>query len=324
MKVSVVIPTYQRLPLLQRCLQALVEQDFAKNDYEIIVITDGPDNATRNMVRQFNRLHHTSVQCYSLPVKRGPAAARNIGWRMAAADFVLFTDDDCIPVRQWISSYWHAYTNAGNNLCAFTGKVIVPLDVVQPTDYENNVAQLAVAEFITANCACSVATLEKIDGFDEEFSMAYREDSDLHFKLLSHNVCITHVADAAIAHPVRAAGWGVSLKEQKKSRFNALLYKKHPFLYKEKIGVQPLWNYYFMIAFFLLMLLSAAKGFDTAAWVSGFMWLSLVTGFTIKRLKHTSKSLPHVLEMFATSMLIPFLSVYWTLYGAVRYRVWLL
>jgi glycosyltransferase involved in cell wall biosynthesis len=321
MKVSVVI---QRLPLLQRCLEALIQQDFAMSDYEIIVVTDGPDNATRNLIRQFNRQHHTVVQCYSLPVKRGPAAARNIGWRLAAADFVLFTDDDCIPAKQWISSYWNAYTPSGNNLCAFTGKVIVPLDVLQPTDYERNVAQLAVAEFITANCACTVATLEYIHGFDEDFSMAYREDSDLHFKLLSHQVCITHVAAAEVCHPVRAAHWGVSLKEQQKSRFNALLYKKHPFLYKEKIGVQPLWNYYFMIAFFLLMLLSVAKGFNTAAWVSVIMWLLLVTGFTIKRLQHTRKSLAHVLEMFATSLIIPFLSVYWTLYGAVRYRVWLL
>ena len=50
-------------------------------------------------------------------------------------------------------------------------------------------------------------------------------------------------------------------------------------------------------------------------------WLVLLVGFIGKRLKHTSKKFTHVVEMIVTSACIPFISVYWQLYGAWRYRV---
>src|SRR6266853_1557444 len=56
-QISVVIPTCRRPHLLQRCLQALVEQGFDKNFYEIIVVSDGPDGATKNIVSTFKQFH---------------------------------------------------------------------------------------------------------------------------------------------------------------------------------------------------------------------------------------------------------------------------
>lgn len=52
---------------------------------------------------------------------------------------------------------------------------------------------------------------------------------------------ILKIDESEILHPVRKAPWGVSIKEQKKSMFNALLFKKHPELYKEKIRSHFLW-----------------------------------------------------------------------------------
>lgn len=71
-------------------------------------------------------------------------------------------------------------------------------------------------------------TPEKVEGFDERFKAAWREDSDLHFKFLEHNIPINKSEKAVVCHPERKASWGVSVSEQKKSLYNALLYKKHP------------------------------------------------------------------------------------------------
>jgi hypothetical protein len=50
----------------------------------------------------------------------------------------------------------------------------------------------------------------------------------------------------------------------------------------------------------------------------------LVAWFTGKRLRGTSKKITHVLEMAYTSIVIPFASVYWNLYGAVKFKTLLL
>ena len=81
-------------------------------------------------------------------------------------------------------------------------------------------------------------------GFDERFTAAWREDSDLFFTLLEHEKLYIHAPQAQVLHPVRPASWGVSMRQQRKSMFNALLYKKHPTLYRERIQAAPPWHYY--------------------------------------------------------------------------------
>ena len=51
-KVSVIIPTYKRPALLKRCVEALISQDFAENDFEVIIVTDGLDEETNNMLSE--------------------------------------------------------------------------------------------------------------------------------------------------------------------------------------------------------------------------------------------------------------------------------
>ncbi len=253
-----------------------------------------------------------------MPQKKGPAAARNFGWRRANGVLIAFTDDDTLPDTDWLKNLWKAYK--GEKEIAFTGKIKVPLSH-SPTDYEKNTAGLETAAFVTANCCCTKAALQKVEGFDERFSMAWREDSDLEFKLLLHKIPIVRVADALVVHPVRQAPWGISLKEQKKGMFNALLFKKHPGLYREKIQPGPLWNYYVMVGSFLLLLIGIVTKMQWLFLIACSCWLVLLVNFIGKRLKHTSKNFSHVMEMIVTSVCIPFISVYWQLYGAWRYRV---
>src|SRR4051812_14647584 len=107
MLVSIVIPTYKRPALLIKCLRALIHQDFPESQYEVIVVTDGPDHGSLNFLEVWGQWHR--CRTFSLLKKKGPAAARNLGWRMAKGELILFTDDDCIPGPQWIGNYWDAY-----------------------------------------------------------------------------------------------------------------------------------------------------------------------------------------------------------------------
>jgi glycosyltransferase involved in cell wall biosynthesis len=318
MQISVIVPTYRRPDLLLRCLRALISQQFNRNEYEVIVVSDGPDELTQNMFEKWIRPKQHKIRYYNLPEKKGPAAARNYGWLLAKGELVAFTDDDCMPDKYWLQGFANAYTPG--SMVAFSGKTIVPMPK-KPTDYERNVGHLQTADFITANCCCSKSALRRSGGFDEEFRMAWREDSDLEFKLLEERIPIVKTTDAVVVHPVRKAQWGISIKEQKKTMFNALLYKKYPGLYRQKIQPNPPVFYYAIIASFLMVLCGLILHSEGLLITGAMFWIGLTSLFIFRRLRYTTLRMEHVLEMTVTSVFIPFLSIYWQVYGALKYKV---
>ncbi len=318
MKISVAIPTYKRPALLSRCLDALYNQRFDKNKYEIIVVSDGHDDQTKKIIDRFRDIDLPRLHYYVLPEHKGPAAARNIGWQHAESKLIAFTDDDCIPEPFWLRKFYNAYLRVSKSKVAFAGHTIVPIPS-DPTDYERNVANLEKAEFITANCACTRQALLTAGGFDEAFSMAWREDSDLQFKFIQHGIPIIPV-EAKVTHPVRKVHWGISLKEERKGMFDALLYKKFPGLYRQKIQTTPPWRYYAMITCFLMCLTGLLLGVKVLAFAGFTGWIILEIAFIYRRLSPTRKTFDHISEMIITSMIIPFLSIYWRLYGVIKYK----
>jgi len=322
--VSVVVPTFKRPDLLERCLAALVAQNFDPATYEIIIVDDADSQETRQQVacwsQQMQPCGHT---IYYLPVTgipHGPAAARNRGWRAAAGEVIAFTDDDCVPDTDWLKAGVAAFADT---IVGASGRVIVPLPD-KPTDYEYNTAQLEQCEFATANCFYCRNALASVGGFDEHFTAPWREDSDLFFTLLEREAKCVAVPDAVVLHPVRPARWGTCLQQQRKSMFNALLYKKHPHLYRQKIQATPPWQYYSIVVALLFVLLGLAKHTRFLVFGGLGIWGWLTGRFFLQRLRHTSHAPHHIMEMLVTSLVIPPLAIAWRLWGAVKFRVFFL
>lgn len=249
--------------------------------------------------------------------REGPAAARNIGWRRARGAVIAFVDDDCRPDSAWLYEGLRMFNRGAD---AVTGQVIVPV-AERPTDYELCVSRLESCEFLTANCFCRRSVLDNLGGFDQSFQAAWREDSDLHFRLLKGGYRIFRQPSAVVVHPVRKAPWGVSLTEQKKSMFNALLFKKFPDLYRTRIEPSQPWLYYAIVSSACVALMAGLFQYLFLFWVASAVSMMGIIRFAVKRLEHTSRSFGHVFEMIVTSALIPFLSIYWRVVGGIRYRV---
>jgi glycosyltransferase involved in cell wall biosynthesis len=318
----VVVPTYRRPDLLRTCLDALVRQDYDPARYEIIVCDDGPDDATRHTVEAFAGEHAArglAIRYVAVTATQGPAGARNAGWRAARAPLIAFTDDDTQPDAGWLRAGVAALERAD----AAAGRIVVPLEA-EPTDYERDASGLARAEFATANAFVRRARLAQTGGFDERFTAAWREDSDLQFTLLRAGAQVIRADDALVVHPVRPARWGVSLAQQKKSRYEALLFRKHPQLYRQRIASGPPLLYYAILCAVLWVLVALLFERYDVALAACAVWLVLTAGFCVYRLRGTRRSLAHIAEMAWTSIWIPFLSIYWRLHGAIRYRVWFL
>jgi hypothetical protein len=180
---------------------------------------------------------------------------------------------------------------------------------------------LESAEFVTANAFVRRSALLSIGGFDERFERAWREDSDLQFRLLRDAGPVGRSKDAVVLHPVRPEPWGVCLRQQKNVFFDALLYKKHPRLYRERILPSPPWDYYGIVGLTLAAPALWVADIGGSAAVSLVLAGVGVLGLAAKRLRLTSRTPEHVIEMVVTSALIPFLSVYWRLRGAIHFRV---
>jgi glycosyltransferase involved in cell wall biosynthesis len=319
LRLSVVVPTYRRPALLARCLAALVGQSLESDDYEIIVADDAASDKTRQQVEELATHAGVAIRYVLVTARHGPAAARNTGWRAARASVIAFTDDDTVPDPGWLAA-GIAALESDPGLAAVTGRTVVPLPEA-PTDYERNESGLQSSEFLTANCFCRRDVLQELGGFDERFGAAWREDSDLHFALLRHSRRIARVVDAVVVHPVRPAPWGVSLKQQRKVQYDALLYKKHPELYRERIRARPPWRYYVTVLALLVGGAALALGYVAGGLAAFAVWAALTLEFCVRRLRGNARTVRHIAEMAVTSALIPPLSIFWRLYGAVRFRV---
>jgi len=321
-RVSVVMPTYKRPALLSRCLAALVRQSLPPDAYEILVVDDGPDIETEDMVKHWRSLAHQQrpgLEITYLTARRahGPAAARNVGWRAARAPIIAFTDDDTVPARDWLSAGLGAFQSGA---VAAWGRVHVPLPDA-PTDYERDAAGLDGAVFVTANCFVRWSALLAVGGFDERFESAWREDSDLYFRLLKHYRRVDPAPNALVVHPVRPAPWGVSIRQQRKSLFDALLYKKHPELFRLKIQAHPPYPYYTAVIALIAALIAWLSDGNNIALGFALVWVAVTAEFAIRRLRHTSHSPRHILEMCVTSAAIPLVAIFWRIAGALRFKV---
>jgi len=321
-EVTVVIATYERRELLLRCVDALLAQTLAVTRFEIVIVDDGSSRATREYVmaelstrRRLRRA--PTLRFLWLPSNRGPAAARNCGILAARGGVIAFTDDDTLPHANWLESGLDAIRHGAD---AVAGAVEVPLPAV-PTDYERDAAGLSNAGFVTANCFVRRDLLCAVGGFDERFRCAWREDTDLCFRLRASGAIVRASHAARVVHPVRPARWGVSLAQQRKVMFDALLYKKFPEAYRRYVRARPPWEYYAAVVAGLCALVNGVAGFRMLALACLVAWLGISVGFASRRLADTSHAPWHVAEMIVTSLLIPWVSVYWRTRGALRFRV---
>lgn len=319
---SVVIPTCQHPALLLKCLDALGRQRLARDQFEIIIVDDGNSSSIATAVALFTRQVAQSggaleVRYLAQPQQRGYAAARNRGWKAARGRVVAFTDDDCLPQPDWLFA---ALTSFRRGAQVVTGqmRLTMPGDSSQ---CDAKTLYVETGEFTSANCFCRKSALERVGGFEEAFDSAWREDSDLQFSFIRSGIPISQCPEAVVVHPMRETPWYTSLTNERKNRYDALLYKRHPALFRQRIDTDRglILEYYALVLATATGITGAVSGNATAATLGFGLWAALSANL-IRHLpgRATTAQLPHTV---LTTLATPFLAVYWRLYGAVKYRV---
>lgn len=323
-EISVVIPTYQQPALLLKCLDALGRQKLPSTQFEIIVVDEGNTVETANAVSLFDRQmarddKALTIRYVAQPQRQGMAAARNRGWQEAKGRFIAFTDEDCVPGPDWLSA---ALSDFQRGAQVLSGRMQVFLPN-QPTPLDRTATLLRKAEFMAANCFCRKAVLERVGGFEEAFDIAWREDSDLQFKLIQAGVPISKCPEAVVTHQIRACPWYGLLQDERNNRYDALLYKRHPDLFRERIPTyrQQVLHYYATVLSLLAGVVAVTTGHYAPGLIGWSIWGILCADLIRRHLPQSPLSWTMTRYIVLTALAIPFLSVYWRLYGAVKYKV---
>lgn len=216
MGVSVVVPTVDRVQLLDRCLRAIAAQLDAPD--EVIVVHDGHCGIAQLLDAWDERLPLRVLHVDD----RGASAKRNAGWRAAQHELVAFTDDDCAPTPSWISALRQVDADlvAGPiaahpddpDDCSVFGRTI---EVAEPGSY-----------FPAANIAVRRSALAAVGGFDLKLSGG--EDTDLAWRVREAGGAVGWAADALVLHAIRPVTFPQHLRSLWRWHDLPLLLRRHP------------------------------------------------------------------------------------------------
>ncbi|OXM57241.1 HAD family hydrolase [Amycolatopsis thailandensis] len=311
---TIVIPTTGR-DNLHRLLGG-IEAAGEPRPARIIVVDDRPDGAD---LRLFPATAGTEVIRSG---GRGPAAARNAGWRRATTEWVAFLDDDVLVGPDWARELVEDLRALDAKTAASQARIVVPLPPDRrPTDDERGTAGLETARWITADMAYRRAVLAEVGGFDERFPRAYREDSDLALKVTKAGYLIAK-GERITTHPAKRAGPLASLRAQRGNADDALMRHNHGVLWRQQAGAGQgrFGRHLLTTASVLGAAALLASGRRKAATAAAGLWAGLTAEFAGRRVRSGPLTPGEVTRMLLTSVLIPPAACYHRLRGELRHR----
>ncbi len=321
---SVVIPTYKQPAVLLKCLDALSRQRLPRSQFEIIIVGEGDLPETETAVQLFTKQVARNgglleVRYLSQPERKGPAAARNRGWRAARGRIIAFTDEDCLPEPEWLSSVLPCFQRGAQ---VMMGQLRVHSNN-RPTPLDRTATLLKRTDFVSANCLCRKDTLERVGGFEEAFDTAWHEDSDLQFKFIQAGIPIGKCPEAVVVYHVCPYSWYGLLHDERNNSYDALLYKRHPRLFRERIPAyrRQVLQYYATVLSIAISLVCLPMGQASISLTGLGIWAALSLDLFMRYLPGGPLTWPIIKHTIITALATPFVSIYWRLYGACKYKV---
>jgi histidinol-phosphate phosphatase family protein len=252
----------------------------------------------------------------------GPAAARNMGWRHARAEWVAFLDDDVVVPPGWPRALRADLARLDSAVAGSQGRIDVPLPRDRrATDWERDVAGLQDAWWATADMAYRRPALAALGGFDERFGGAYREDSDLALRALRAGWRLERGARRVI-HPVGRAGPLVSVRRQAGNADDVLMRSLHGPRWREEAAAPAgrLCVHVATTAAAAAVSAALAVAGVRAAAIPAALWAVSTAAFAWQRIRPGPRTAHEVAVMALTSVLIPPAATLHHLRGRVRVR----
>lgn len=224
--VSVIIPACNARENLKACLDALEQQTVPRKQYEIIVVNDGPvDTRVKATVDRY-------AVTFLSQLRRGAAAARNLGAKRAQGEILLFTDVDCVPESNWIEAMTAPLVD--QEVVGVCGVVRtrqtapIPRFIQLEYDYRyRNIAKHPQIDFInTGTAGYRKHIFLETGGFREDLLGA--EDAELSFRLASEGHKMVFAPQAVIHHWHPESILEYARRKYHYGYWRMMVYERHP------------------------------------------------------------------------------------------------
>lgn len=234
---SVIIPTYNRLPILRQCLRGLESQQFSPESsvtgYEVVVVDDGSTDGTWEWLQEYAN-SHPCLRVFRQQ-NAGPAAARNLGLDRAQGDTIVFIDSDLVVTPTFLQAHADGLQRGrkqhGDRLFTY-GAVVNTCNFDDPTSEPYKLTDFSAAYFATGNVAISRQLLDLAGHFDTRFQQYGWEDLELGVRLKQLGVKLVKCPQAVGYHwnPPFSLDRLPSLidREIQRAKTGILFYQKHP------------------------------------------------------------------------------------------------
>jgi GT2 family glycosyltransferase len=200
---SVIIPTYGRPDALRVCINALAALDYARDNFEVIIVDDGGTVPLAPLLKAVEGDLRMKIVWQP---NGGPAAARNFGASHATGDMLAFTDDDCAPAPDWLRAFASAYATTDTALLG--GRTVNALQKNPYTQTSQLIIDVVYAHynrdrsnarfFASNNMAIPRDLFCRVNGFDPSFRTS--EDRDLCDRWQSKGHTLRYVPEAVLFH----------------------------------------------------------------------------------------------------------------------------
>lgn len=204
---SVVIATFNRPGELTRCVRAISELNYARDEFEVIVVNDGGQPKQLDHLKQLAG----DVDFRVVSIRNtGPGAARNAGAAIARGDFLAFVDDDCIPPRDWLTKLSAAVERSPGAMIGGSTVNVLRSNLFSQASqtlveyvyaYYNETGGERNEFFASNNMTLAAAAFHGIGGFDESFRTA--EDRELCNRWRAAGGKFVYVPGVIMAHAHR-------------------------------------------------------------------------------------------------------------------------
>ena len=201
--VSIVIPTLNRPRELSACLHSLSRLVYPRDRFEAIVVDDGSQTSMEGVVAPYRSLLDLTLL---LQHNAGPGAARNTGAKRAKGQYLAFTDDDCLPARNWLETL--AARFAADKVQAIGGRILNALHNNLYSMASQTLADIVYAYFnsdsnharflSSNNFALPKDRFLAVGGFD--INLTTSEDRELCDRWLQRGYTMIYAPEAVVYH----------------------------------------------------------------------------------------------------------------------------
>lgn len=250
-KLSVIIPTYNRVDILRMTLSALALQTISKKQFEVIIIDDGSRNEELKSLTSLIKEQKFSIILLRQKHK-GPATARNKGIKAASGNIILVINDDTVPSTKLLERHIHFHDLHPNNHIGLLGRVTWHPEIeVTPfmTWLENggpyfsfNSIRGKIAgwqRLWTCNVSFKRSFLLNYALFDESFPDAAWEDIELGYRLNKYGLVLYYDKGALGYHYHPTSITSIKNKMKSNGRNLILIREKLPREYWPPLAKYP-------------------------------------------------------------------------------------